>query len=163
MGLKPALKGQYHAGLAMLRQCIDRCPDDLWPAGEHPREFWRIAYHVLYFTHLYLMTGEHAFVAWEKHEDQAHNVYGSEEDGIPSREATYTRAEVLDYLDMIDRNVDGWVDAIDLTSQSSGFSWYKIPKLDHQLLSVRHLGVHTGQLQELLYARGVDLDWVSKR
>ena len=76
---------------------------------------------------------------------------------------TYTRAEMLDYLDLVDRGVDGWVDAIDYASSESGFSWYSIPKLDHQILNIRHLGVHTGQLQELLFARGIDLDWMSRR
>jgi hypothetical protein len=35
-------------------------------------------------------------------------------------------------------------------------------KLSHQILNLRHLQGHVGQLSELLMARGIDIDWVSK-
>src|SRR5580658_6594217 len=69
MNIKSALKGQYHAGLAMLRQCVERCPADVWTSGTHPRTFWRIAYHAIFYTHLYLGQNEQAFRQWEKHRD----------------------------------------------------------------------------------------------
>jgi hypothetical protein len=53
--------------------------------------------------------------------------------------------------------------AIDFDAESSGFHWYSIPKLDHILLNLRHLGIHVGQLQERLYAEGVELEWISLR
>src|SRR5687767_9187708 len=59
--LRAALKEQYHAGLNMLRQCIEQCPDDLWTSGSHPRPYWRIAFHAAFFTHLYLLQDESAF------------------------------------------------------------------------------------------------------
>ena len=43
MELREALKEQYHAGLAMLAECVEKCPDALWLQGEPPRYFWRIA------------------------------------------------------------------------------------------------------------------------
>ncbi len=157
--LKRAIRGQYHAGLAMLRETIEKCPDDLWLAGEHPRNTWRIAYHLLFYTHLYLQTREEAFRAWDKHRDTIRLLWEDEEP-VPVDPA-YSKAQLLDYLDLVDRNVDGWVEAIDLDSPESGFDWYDMPKLEHQLLNIRHLGVHVGQLQELVMARGIDLDWVS--
>lgn len=48
------LKRQYHAGLQMLRQAVEPCPDGLWLSDEHPNQFWHVAYHVLHYTHLYL-------------------------------------------------------------------------------------------------------------
>ncbi len=159
MDVKAALKGQYHAGLAMLRNGIEQCPSDLWEAGEHPRTFWRIAYHVLFYTHLYLMPEEAAFEPWARHRPDVRRLWT--DDSVPPLDPPYTQGELLEYLDLIDRNVDAWVDALDLSSPSSGFSWYSIPKLDHQILNVRHLGVHVGQLEELLMARGIDNDWVS--
>ena len=50
--LRSALKSQYHAALAMLREAIEKCPDELWASDEYTNRFWRIAYHTLYFTHL---------------------------------------------------------------------------------------------------------------
>lgn len=165
MDLNAALKGQYKAGLAMLRECVDLCPDDLWvaaPSG-HPRTFWRIAYHALFYTHLYLMPTEHDFLPWEKNQPQARVLWADDEDGVPPEETTYSKAEVIGYLDWMVGQVDAWVDALDLGSQESGFSWYRLPKLDHQILNIRHLGTHVGQLQELLYARQLEPSWVSRR
>lgn len=162
MEIKRALKGQYRAGLAMLRQCIERCPDDLWEAGEHPRNFWRIAYHAVFYTHLYLQVNEEAFQPWEKHRKHVPSLW-EDHRGAPPVDPPYSREETLAYLDLVYEQVDEWVDLIDLDAQQSGFDWYPIPKLDHQILNVRHLQGHVGQLQELLYARGVDLDWVAIR
>lgn len=159
MELQRAIKGQYHAGLAMLRECIEKCPDETWLAGEHPRNVWRIAYHAIFYTHLYLMVNEEAFEPWPTHKDSLRMLWS--DPVAPPVVAPVTREETLAYLDYVDRNLDGWVDLIDFESKESGFSWYKIPKMDHQILNVRHLQGHVGQLSELLYARGVDLDWVS--
>lgn len=147
----------------MLRQCIERCPEEVWGAGKHPRTFWRTAYHALFYTHFYLSEDSEAFTAWSRHERQAVVTWSDDEGGIPPVETTYSQAEVLSYLDEVYERVDSMVDALDLDRTDSGFSWYPIPKLDHQLVSIRHLGVHVGQLQEVLYSHGVDLDWVGKR
>jgi hypothetical protein len=36
-------------------------------------------------------------------------------------------------------------------------------KLSHQIMNVRHIQGHVGQLSELLMQRGIDTDWVSRR
>jgi len=61
MDIQSALKSQYHAPLAMLKQAVERCPDDLWTAPGEPSPFWQVAYHTLFFTHLYLQQDEKAF------------------------------------------------------------------------------------------------------
>ncbi len=43
------LKGQYRAGLAMLRQAVELCPDALWYDDAPTNAFWQVAYHVLFF------------------------------------------------------------------------------------------------------------------
>lgn len=163
MELSRALEGQYRAGLAMLRQCIERCPDAAWAAGDHPRSFWRIAYHAIYYTHLYLMPEEKDFEPWEKDQPHARILWDDDEAGVPPVETTYSQSEMLDYLTLVESNLKPWIEKIDFEAPTSGFSWYKIPKLDHQLVNLRHLGIHIGQLQELLFARGIDLDWVGRR
>ena len=64
MDLRRALKEQYHGGLAMLAECVEKCPEDMWTAGAHPRTFWRIAFHAAFFTQLYLGQNEAAFQPW---------------------------------------------------------------------------------------------------
>ncbi len=54
----------------MLKQAIELCPDGLWTGGNYPVPFWRVAYHALFYTHLYLQPDEKAFRPWEHHRDQ---------------------------------------------------------------------------------------------
>lgn len=159
MDIKPALVGQYRAGLTMMRAAIELCPEDLWLSGEHPRNFWRIAYHGLFYTHLYLARDEASFVAWEKHRPQARILWDDDEDGLPPIETPYTRAELLDYTAMLQAQVETMVNNLDLEAPDCGIPWYSMPKLDHQLLNVRHLQHHVGQLSELLLAQGIDIGW----
>lgn len=162
MEIRRALKGQYHAALAMLRQTIERCPEEVWTSGLHPRPFWRIAYHALFYTHLYLMPSEDGFRPWERHRDGVNFLAEAPwpPHALPEELPPYSRDEILAYLDLVEAMVDSEVDRADLTSAGCGFPWYEMPKLDHQMMNIRHLQQHTGQLAERLYAAGVDLDWI---
>jgi hypothetical protein len=142
----------------MLRQAVERCPDDLWLAGEHPRNFWRIAYHACFYTHLYLAQNEAAFTRWEKHRDCA----GLWSDGVwdEAPQQPFSQAETIEYIDLLMRNLDSALDALDLDHPETGFDWYpNMSKLSHQIMNIRHLQGHVGQLSELLMARGVEIDW----
>jgi len=46
--LKYVLKNQYHAALAMLRETLERCSEDIWSSTEHLNSFWQVAYHTLF-------------------------------------------------------------------------------------------------------------------
>lgn len=141
----------------MLRQCVERCPQDVWVSGTHPRNFWRIAYHAVFFGHLYLMQGEAAFVPWEHHRASATDLWDATNTPVIE---PYAREEVIEYIDWLDSQVEPVVDGLDLDSKDSGFSWYPdMAKLDHELMSIRHIQGHVGQLSELLMAHGVDTDW----
>ena len=157
--IKPALKGQYHAALDMLKGAIEACPDAVWVGGVPPRSFWRLAYHTLFFTHLYLQIRDEDFVPWELHRD---DVESDAERERPDA-APYSRTEMLTYWELVDAMVDPQLDRIDLNSSESGFSWYTIPKLDHILLNLRHIQEHAGQLRDRLLEAGIDQEWCTKR
>ena len=55
MAVRDALKSQYHAALSMLRQTIERCPEDLWLDETPENAFWHVAYHALFYGHLFLV------------------------------------------------------------------------------------------------------------
>lgn len=167
MDLRTALKKQYHSGLAMLRQCVEVCPDDMWTAGTHPRTFWRIAFHAAFFTQLYLGQDEAAFQKWPGCKEAAYPELWErpadvEPYELPEDAKSYTRPQLLAYLAFVDEQIDSLVDTLDLDTDESGFSWYtSTPKLSHVLMTLRHLQGHVGQLSELLMARDIDIDWVS--
>ena len=53
----------------MLRQAVEKCPEELWADTSYVNPFWRVAYHALIYTHFYLCPSEADFVAWEKHKE----------------------------------------------------------------------------------------------
>ena len=74
----------------------------------------------------------------------------------------YTKAEVLTYWSLCDGLVDATVDALDLTATDCGFWWYKVPKLEHQFVNLRHLQHHAAQLADRLRrSADVGVDWIS--
>ena len=132
--IRSALKSQYHASLAMLRAAIRRCPDDLWTSsGRHANPFWRIAYHTLYYTHLYLQPNNWVFRPWEHHQR------GIQRMRTPLKtKRLYAKAEVLAYWSICDSVVDGAVEALDLNDPQSGFSWYNRTARRPGCRGVRH-------------------------
>ena len=167
--IQAALKGQYHAGLEMLRNTAEQFPYGAWTASEHRNAPWQIAYHALYFTHLYLMPNEAAFQPWSGQQSEVQNPDGigghpDPKSALPDIPNPYTRAQVLTYLTYCDDLVNVAVDALDLESPESGFHWYQVPKLEHQLINLRHLQHHTGQLQDRLRAAAdIGVRWVASR
>ncbi len=65
------------------------------------------------------------------------------------------------YWSFCDRIVDDAVDALDLDSAESGFSWYRMSKLEHQLVNLRHIQHHGAQLADRLRsAADIGIRWV---
>jgi hypothetical protein len=57
--------------------------------------------------------------------------------------------------------VDNAVDALDLWNPDCGFSWYKVSKLEHQIINIRHIQLGAAQLAARLRASlNVGVDWV---
>ncbi len=155
--LRPVLKSQYHASLAMLKEAIQRCPEDVWLSRDHKNAFWQIAYHTLFFTHLYLGPDEAAFLPWKHHQGTA-----QDPDGTAGR--AYTKEQVLEYCEFCDQMIDEAVDKLDLENSQCGFYWYKMSKLEHQLVSLRHIQHHGAQLADRLRsAADIGIRWVGSR
>ncbi len=143
----------------MMRQVVDRCPDDLWAGGEHPRNFWRVAYHAIGYAHLYLYDDLASWPHWEKH-----NVANTVLEGDTPVAEPYSREELLALVDRIDGEVDARIDALDLDKAQCGYTWYPgVSQVELLILSLRHLHGHIGQLSERLIEHGIDTDWMGPR
>ena len=161
MGVKKTIKSQYYAALEMLRQAIEECPESLWVDAGYPSPFWRIAYHVLVYTHFYLHPSEKDFVPWEKHQP-AYRFLGSD-GGEAEAGEPYSKKEVLDYHRLCCEQVEERVTALDLEAES-GFDWLPFDKLELQIYNIRHIQQHTGELYERLGTEGeVELGWVGRK
>lgn len=164
-----ALKSQYHAGLAMLKESVEKCTDQLWYSKEFTNAFWQVAYHTLFFTHFYLSKSNDDFIPWEQHQSNNQNPDGIA--GDPDPESTlplipepYTKTQALEYCEFLGKSIDGFVDAIDLESADSGFYWYPISKFEHQLVNLRHLQHGAAQLADRLRQKlGTGVNWAGRR
>jgi hypothetical protein len=167
--LRTMLKSQYHAALAMLREAIEVCSDDLWYSEEPTNSFWQVAYHTLFFAHLYLQRNEADFRPWVHHQAAVQHADGIPGPADPTSDLPlipnpYSRAEVLEYWAVCNQMVDAAVDALDLASEESGFSWYKVPKLEHQIVNIRHIQHHSAQLADRIRASAdIGIRWVGAR
>lgn len=167
--LRTMLKSQYHATLAMLRQAIDLCPQEIWSDNEHVNSVWQIAYHTLFFTHLYMQPSESAFRPWQHHQSEAQYPDGipgpsDPNSSLPLLPNPYTKDQVLAYWRVCDQMVDEVIDTLDVLSPESGFSRYKVSKLEHQIINIRHIQHGAAQIADRVRsAADVGVDWVKAR
>jgi hypothetical protein len=135
MRTKETIKSQYRASLAMLRQAIEKCPDPLWEDVDYSNPFWHVAYHVIFYTHFYLHPTEEDFVPWEKHRDKIVSLGDSVEG-----ETSYSKEDVLEYLDLCLEQMEQQVDAIDVGLLLAALRQAGAPVLQHPPRPAAHGG-----------------------
>ncbi len=162
--MRKAVSSQFLAALAMLEQTIHRCPPDLWIDPQAKDQFWQIAYHALFYTHLYLQESEATFRPWPKHRKDYHLLGPIPWEGnrLPEIGAPYTQAEVLEYLAYCRSEGQAKLAEVNLGGPS-GFAWLPFSKLEAQIYLIRHLQQHIGELGAHLSGRGIEIDWVGAR
>jgi hypothetical protein len=153
---------QFRASLSMLGQAVELCPEALWLATDHKNRYWHIAYHTVFYTHLYLQATLEEFTPWVKH--RADSQYLGPRPWAPGEvhvvEPPYTKQEVLEYLDFSRAEVEARVPKVDLAAPS-GFHWLPFNRLEVQFYSIRHIQHHTGQLADRLRAAtNLGVEWV---
>jgi hypothetical protein len=162
MEIRPIIQSQYLAGLEMLSQAVEKCPESLWDALNDKNKFWHIAYHALFYTHLYLHPSEKEFKPWEKHRPDYESMgpLPWAPDQVPKIGEPYSQNEILEFISICQTKLNELVPSLEL-QESSGFSWLPFNKLELQLYNIRHLMLHTGELCERLGTQaGVNVGWV---
>jgi hypothetical protein len=56
--MKNELVSQYRSSIKMLMDTVEKCPDSLWDDATYENAYWRIVYHALFYTSLYLTGSE---------------------------------------------------------------------------------------------------------
>jgi hypothetical protein len=154
------LISQYRrAALEMLKQTIIRCPDSLWNNLDAGAPIWQIAYHALFYTHLYVQDSQQTFTAWSKHRKEY--LFGDELPQPPHQSPE--KAIVLEDLAFCDQQVLEKVTKTNLEADS-GFDWLPFRKLELHLYTIRHIQQHVGELMERLGSRAaIEVDWIGSR
>ncbi len=162
MELSTPVVSQYLATLAMLEEAVRKCPDDMWADPKPMNAYYQIAYHALFYCHLYVQSAVADFVPWKKH------VIGQESFGeasypgapVPEPADPYTKEEVLEYLELCKQEVKRIVPELNWEAES-GFPWLPFGKLELQFYSMRHMQGHAGELAERLSSqREIMVDWI---
>ncbi len=101
MTTKEIIRSQYQASLQMLAQAIRKCPPYLWADPDDKNQFWHVAYHALFYTHLYLQDSEDEFTPWEKHikDYRALGAVPQSERGAAAAAIPYSQDKLLAYLE----------------------------------------------------------------
>jgi hypothetical protein len=164
MSISEILKSQYCASLEMLKQAVEKCPDTLWTDDSYKNKYWHLAYHALFFTHLYLQDDLEHFTPWLKHRENYQFLgkmpYPPFKE--PKTDKPYRKDEVLEYLSFCVNEVGIKLNLTDLEKES-GFQWLPFNKFELQLYNIRHLEHHTGQLFERLRTQpDIELKWIAK-
>lgn len=153
MNERKLLISQYYATLEMLKQTILHCPAARWESREPQTPFGQVAYHALFYTHLYLQDSLQTFTPWPQHQER----YLPSEQPAPSLPDKTT---VLEYLAFCQQQVVDKIAETDLTATASGFDWLPFGKLELQLYSIRHIQQHVGELMERLGPDAQAIDWI---
>lgn len=157
---------QFGAALAMLEQCVERCPPAAWeaPVGNYP--FWHVAYHVLFYTDLYLSPNEESFEA-PSFQRENYELFGGKP--WPPYEAVvadipFDKPVIRGYVEICRRKASQSIAAETPESLDGppGFSWYHIPRAEFYLNNLRHLQHHTAQLSlALRKSEEIEITWQS--
>ena len=155
MNTNEIIKSQYLAALEMLRSAVIQCPDSLWNDPAYKNRFWHVAYHALFYTHLYLQPSGQDFVPWTKNRSGANEL---DQAGEP-----YSKDEILEYFEICREQVLKHTQSLVLDAPS-GFDWLPFTKLELQFYSIRHIQLHAGELSERLgTAVGFGVGWVGTK
>jgi hypothetical protein len=138
---KQATLGQFEAALAMLKQCIERCPEELWESKIAALTVRQIAYHTLFFVDFYLTPQEEAFELRE-----LHRAGGDEREPVNS--PGLTKEQTLEYVPICLAKLRSIIggETEETLRGPSGFSWCNFTRAEMHLYNLRHVQHHAGQL-----------------
>jgi len=161
--MKKEIISQYRAALKMLAYAIEKCPDAVWKKDKHENAYWRLVYHALYYTDLYLTDSPESFNPWEKHLENYQYLGKVSRDNKPLiLWEIYSKSEMLEYTKALFNRCEKSVHDTDLDG-SSGFPWLPMNKFELQLYNIRHLQHHIGQLIERLHQQDIrGIKWESR-
>ena len=158
---------QFGAAIDMLENALRACPDELWSArlwGENSSEgelaqFWYVAYHSLFWLDLYLTGSVEGFTPPAPFTLAELDPAGL----LPER--TYTRAELLSYLDHGRQKCRATLEALtdEKARQHCSFPWGEVSFGELLLDNMRHVQEHAAQMNMFLGQKlGANARWVAK-
>jgi len=149
------LTSQFQAALLMLRECIEKCPDEHWDSLIARYTFWQVAYHTLCMVDCRLDLSDDA---WQPHPVFHPAGRADLEDEYPSRR--FTKAELLAYFGFCLEKLNATIPSETAAALSAPAAGFPFSRAELHIQGIRHTQHHTGQLSASLRRVGVDTRWV---
>jgi hypothetical protein len=160
---------QFGAAIDTLDDALRNCPDDLWEKQLWQDQsdqwvaagfstFWYLGYHTLFWLDLYLAGAEEGFMP-----PAPFDLVEMDEGEVLPR--TYTRQELLDYLQHGRQKCQGTIEAMsaEQANQLCRFPWGELPFAELQLYNLRHVQEHAAQLHLFIGQQaGKSSEWIPK-
>jgi len=149
---KEMLWRQFGTAIDSLRDALRGCPEELWKRQlweDEPGQwvaagfsaFWYLGYHTLFWLDLYLTGAEEGFAP-----PAPFDLVEMQEGEVLPR--TYTREELLGYLEDCRRKCQTAIDALSVERayRLCRFAWGEVPFAELLLYTMRHVQEHSAQL-----------------
>ena len=164
--LKELLSHQYEASLSTLNLCVARCPDANWNEPVAKWIFCQAAFHVVFFSDLYLQPSDD--VAALKHQPfhVEHRDAFRDYEELEERPQVlvYEKPFVVSYLQYVRHKAQETIarETTEMLGGPSGFHWRKCSRAELHVYNIRHIQHHAAQLSlRLRLDANVDIPWVS--
>jgi hypothetical protein len=155
---------QYEASLCMLGVCFDRCPEARWNEPIANLEFCQAAFHVLFFTDVYLGANLESLRQQPFHQRHAQVFADYEELGDAAQQAQYEKPFINAYFQHCREKATQVVaaESAETLQQVANFDWIKFSRAELHAYNIRHIQHHTAQLSlRLRLDIDVDIPWIS--
>ena len=157
------LISQFEASLAMLAQCVARCPEPLWQAPVARYPFSQVVFHTLFFTDFYLGRSPEGFESQPFH--QNNSALFSDYEQLQDREPveTYERDDIKRYLAFVRAKAVATVEAEteETLAAPAQFPRRRCSRAETHVYNIRHVQHHVGQLSMRLRLDGVtEFPWI---
>ncbi len=160
---KELVINQYHASLQTLDLCVDKCPKATWQAPVHDLSFCQAAFHVLFFTDLYLGHDIESQKAQDFHETHI-NVFRDYEELQPRKpELMYEQTWIKTYIEHCRNKVTEVIDNETEASLTADQVWWKrtSSRAESHIYNIRHAQHHAAQLiLRLRLNHNVEMPWI---
>lgn len=143
--VKSMTRGQFEAALCMLKECLEKCPEEHWDGKIANDTFRQVAYHTLFYVDYYTSPNESDFTLRELH------ARGGDE-RTQEVSAGLSKEESLAYLAICRQKATEAIAAETAESLQgpSGFSRQQFLRGELHVYNMRHMQHHVGQLSAYL-------------
>lgn len=155
---------QLIAGLNMLKNCIDRCPSNLWNETHNDYPFSQVIYHTLFDCDYHFSNdiNELKNQVFHKNNKEIFADYEELDEIIAQR--LFERNFIISYYNHCCNKVPAIIETNknDLTIPGTDVR-KTVTKLERYLNTLRHIQHHAAQLGlRLQFATGIEMKWIAR-